>query len=116
MRNDVVITKEMDISFIKPYHQWIQIESFVSNALYEKFLNWISGEFDLYLQDEQNGLVVFFSNGRFSIKKVAEDKENIEIEINVKSKNLTIGNSIANQIMSVHNHLENMYSYSVKEI
>jgi hypothetical protein len=116
MKYDVAMSKEMDISFIKPYHQWTQRKFFISNTLYDKFLNWLSGEFDLYLQDEQNGLEVFFSNGRFSIKKVAENKENIEIEINVKSKNLTIGSSIAHQIMSVYNHLENMYSSSVKEL
>ncbi|WP_296383458.1 hypothetical protein [Winogradskyella sp.] len=114
MKYDVVMTKEKDISFVNPYHQWIQRESFASNLLYDKFLNWLSGEFDLYLQDEQNGLDVFFLNGRFSVKKVAVYKENIEIEINVISKDMSIGNSIANQIMSVHNHFENMYSYSVK--
>lgn len=104
------MTKEMDISFNKPYHQWNQRESFLSMELYNKFLNWIRGEFDLYLQDEQNDLDVFFPNGNFNIKHLAENKEDILIEINVKSKDLRFMNVIINQITSIHNQIENIYS------
>ncbi len=45
------MNKEVNVSFNNPYHQWIQRASITNEHLYNKFLNWISGEFDLYLQD-----------------------------------------------------------------
>ncbi len=38
---------------------------FDSEAIYNKFLNWISGEFDLYPQDESEGLKIFCLKGKF---------------------------------------------------
>lgn len=104
----------MNISFNKPYHQWIKRESIDSKQLYNKFLNWISGEFDLYLQEELNGIEVFFPNGKFSIKAIEEKKKNIEIEINLRSKDLKSINTIGNQIISIHHQIETMYSTTVE--
>jgi len=104
------MTKEMNVSFIKPYHQGIQKESIRNKHLYNKFLNWVSVEFDLYLQEEIHGLEVFFPNGKFTIKSIAERKQDILIEINVKSKDLKAINSIGNQILSIHRQIESIYS------
>ncbi len=104
------MTQELNISFEKPYHFWIQRESFHNKQLYRKFLNWTSGEFDLYLQEELNGLEVFFPKGKFSIKDVKENKKDILIEINFKSKDLTLVNTIGDQIASIYNQLKNIYS------
>jgi len=109
------MTKEMNVSYIKPYHQFTQTESIMNKHIYNKFLNWISSEFDLYLQDELNGLEVFFPDGKFSIKPISENKNDILIEINVKSKNLNLMNLIGNQIISIHDQIESIYSKSVEK-
>ncbi|EDP72781.1 hypothetical protein FBALC1_16807 [Flavobacteriales bacterium ALC-1] len=107
------MTKELNISFKSPYHNWTQRESIVNKQLYNKFLNWTSGEFDLYLQEELNGLEVFFPKGEFSIKALEESKKNMLIEINVKSKDLTLMNTIGNQIISIYHQIESIYSKSI---
>ena len=42
------------------FHQYQKEVLFISTKKYYQFLNWISGEFDLFLQDETNGLKVYF--------------------------------------------------------
>ncbi|MFT4611879.1 MAG: hypothetical protein ACJA1H_001320 [Glaciecola sp.] len=109
------MTKELNVSFIKPYHQLIQRESIMNKHLYNKFLNWISGEFDLYLQEELNGLEVFFPNGEFSIKSVSENKKDILIEINIISKDLNLMNTIGTQITSIYHQIEGIYLKPVEK-
>jgi hypothetical protein len=103
------MTKETTLLNINTKQQWVKRKSLANNDLYNKFLNWISGEFDLYLQDEQNGLDVFFPGGKFNINKAVEAKKGIVVEINVESKNRSLADSITNKIMSIHKHLEEMY-------
>lgn len=85
------------------------IESFDNVKLYKKFLNWVSGEFDLFLQIEEDDLQVFFPNGSLHIKEQAIDSNLISAEINIKSKNSTVGANILNQTTSVANHLKTIY-------
>ena len=68
------------------------------------FLSWVSGAFDLYLQDEFNGLHVFFTEGNFYIKNEVENVKVI-VEINLESKVLENGQMIFDKIMSVYNLL-----------
>lgn len=68
------------------------------------FLSWVSGAFDLYLQDEFNGLHVFFTEGNFHIKNEVENVKVI-VEINLESKALENGQMIFDKIMSVYNLL-----------
>ena len=68
------------------------------------FLSWVSGAFDLYLQDEFNGLHVFFTEGNFHIKNEVENVKVI-VEINLESKVLENGQMIFDKIMSVYNLL-----------
>ena len=75
MENDIII------SYNKPYHQLIKKESFTNIFLYNKFLNWVSGEFDLLLQDESNNLKIFFPNAQLHIKKTTQSSNPIIIEI-----------------------------------
>ncbi|WP_452599697.1 hypothetical protein [Pontimicrobium sp. MEBiC01747] len=103
------MTKKKAVLNKKKKHQLVKRKSLANNQLYNKFLNWISGEFDLYLQEEQNGLNVFFPGGKFNINKVTELKNDIVIEINVESKNLSQTKSITNKIISIHKHLDDMY-------
>lgn len=50
----------MSISFETPYHNFIKYENIKTIEIYNKFLNWIKGEFDLYLIEELDGLIVYF--------------------------------------------------------
>ena len=68
------------------------------------FLSWVSGAFDLYLQDEFNGLHVFFTEGNFHIKNEVENVEVI-VEINLESKALENGQMIFDKIISINNLL-----------
>ncbi len=86
------------------------IESFANPKLYKKFLNWVSGEFDLFLQIEENDLQIFFPNGSLHIKEQNINSNTITAEIKIKSKNPTVGINILNQITSITNHLKNIYS------
>jgi hypothetical protein len=110
------MTKEMKTSFKNSYHHWTQRESIKDKRLYNKFLNWTSGEFDLYLQDELNGLEVFFPQGKFSITTINDSKKAILIEINIKSKDLNVMNTIGNQIISIYHQIESIYSKSFVQL
>jgi hypothetical protein len=63
-------------------------ETSKTNGVYEKLINWVTGEFDLYLKNESETLKVYFPNGWFSIRnfKNENDKEFIEIKVEAKSK------------------------------
>ena len=71
---------------------------FDSEALYLKFINWTSGEFDLYLQDESDELKVFFPGGKFHIKGIAENGKVIA-KITVESSTIKNGQLIVDKIM-----------------
>ncbi len=96
---------ETNISFASPYHQLIRKTTFSSSKRYHKFINWVSGEFDLYLQDESNGLHVFFPEGKFHIKSDTENDTPVIAEIHLKSKVLQKGIDMIDEIMSVYNLL-----------
>ena len=68
------------------------------------FLSWVSGAFDLYLQDEFNGLHVFFTGGNFHIKNEVENVKVI-VEINLESKVLENRQMIFDKIISIYNLL-----------
>ena len=68
------------------------------------FLSWVSGAFDLYLQDEFNGLHVFFTEGNFHIKNEVENVKVI-VEINLESKVLENGQMIFDKITPIYNVL-----------
>lgn len=99
-----MINSYFETSFNAPYHQLNKKTFFKTSKRYYTFINWISGEFDLYLQDDSNGLQVFFPEGKFHItNKINNGK--IIAEINLESRVLTNGQQVFNQIMSVYNHL-----------
>lgn len=97
--------QEINTSFSAPYYQLIRKMVFASSKHYYKFINWIRGEFDLYLQDETNDLQVFLPGCRFNIKHIKGNNDIIIAQINIKSKASDHGNAIINQIMSIYNLL-----------
>lgn len=86
------------------YHacQLLKLDTF---DFYDKFLNWIKGEFDLYLINESlsESLLVYFPNGYFSIKNISKNESFIMMEVKIESKTLDCGTKIAYQITTVLN-------------
>lgn len=85
--------------------EWLYNDSFENVHTFNKFINWLSGEFTLYQQDEFNGLTVFFPNGCLFIKQLEPNKNRVEFRIEVKSKCLKSGTKIFNQVKSILSHL-----------
>ena len=95
----------MNTSFEAPYYNFIQNESIKSIEIYNKFLNWIQGEFDLYQIDELDGLKVYYPNGWFTIKIINKDADIINIEIHGKNKSKNSGFKIYQKIEALYTHL-----------
>lgn len=87
-------------------YEWIQYDSFENTLAFRQFLNWISGEFDLYLKEELSELVVYFPNGYFIISEHENNSDNIKFKILVYSKSLNKGNYIKGKIEVILNHLK----------
>ncbi|MDO6759288.1 hypothetical protein Q4566_03680 [Tamlana sp. 2_MG-2023] len=78
--------------------------------MYNKYLNWVSGEFELYLQDDSNGLKVYFPSGHLSVRLIQSNRQDIYFEIYVKSKNRAFGTRIHNQVIEVLNQIYKLQS------
>ena len=98
----------MDISTDGLYFNFIKHENVASIELYHKFLNWISGEFDLYQKDEFNGVKVYYPNGWFTIKNTSQSEVIISMEINVVCKSRKIGLITVEKIELLFNRLINI--------
>ena len=92
-----------------PY-EWIHDDSFETMHSFTQFINWISGEFVLYQQENIDGLKVFFPNGCFLIKELNLKNNAIGFRIAVKSKCLKNGTQIFNQIVSILTHAKIFHS------
>jgi hypothetical protein len=99
----------MNFSFESTYNHFIIYENIKNIEIYNKFLNWIKGEFDLYLMEDLDGLKVYFPNGWFSIMILSERELDLKIVIQIKSKTLNSGIKIETQIKNSYNHLNQVY-------
>jgi hypothetical protein len=90
-----------------PNHQLIHEATFTSSNGYNKFINWVSSEFDLHLQDNSNGLDVFFPNGKLNIQKATNQDNTLVAKINFESNLQKQGTDIVNKIMTLYNKLAN---------
>ena len=77
---------------------------FDSEAIYDKFLNWISGEFDLYTQDEFEGLKIFLPEGEIFIRHVVEN-DKIITKITLEFRLIRSGQLIFDKILKNYNIL-----------
>jgi len=77
----------MNISFEAPFHTLTRHEKIENIDFYYQFLNWLKGEFDLYLIEEIDGLKVHYPSGLFSVTFFSENEEDVSVEIIIKSKN-----------------------------
>ena len=98
----------MKISFGAPFHTITRYETIESIEFYDQFLNWLRGEFDLYLMEEFDGLKVYYPNGLFSVKLFSKNENDLFIEIEIRSKTLKSVNEVSSKIETVYAHLKNM--------
>lgn len=87
------------------YFELIQSRSIPNKALYKTFINWVSGEFELLLQDNFQGLQIFFPGGWVHITNIETNQNNVEFNILVKSKFQQKGIQINNQINAILEHV-----------
>ncbi len=95
----------MNISFESPYYNFITYENIKTIDVYDKFINWVRGEFDLFQMDELDGLKVYYPNGWFYIELLTESDLDLIIAIKIKSKTLDSGLKTEAQIQIIFNHL-----------
>lgn len=94
--------------YSKPYYKLIQEESIEDKDVYYKFVNWVLGEFDLYLQDNSTGLKVYYPNGWLSIK----NNTNLTIEITIASKSKIVCEKKYSQLVSIYNQVKRTFRYN----
>ncbi|WP_189361302.1 hypothetical protein [Algibacter mikhailovii] len=78
---------------------------FTAPGTYERFVNWVIGEFDLYLINEGEILKVYFPNGWFNIMGNKNESEQYIIEINVKGTSKMVCEEIMVQLEYIYNHI-----------
>lgn len=104
------MSDKMKISFNRPYHIFTEQKSFSNINTYKKFLNWVSGEFDLNLQDESDTLKVFFPTKRLTIKRKQSNSDIILFEINIESRVIHDGFKLKEKIEMIYQNLSKMVS------
>ncbi len=105
MDNSNFLFDKMVIGNTNPSYQAIQLIKLDTIDFYDKFLNWIEGEFDLYLMNvlHRESLLIYFPNGYFSIKNISKTEDFVIVEVKIESRTLDCGTKIANQITAVLN-------------
>lgn len=100
------LEKNIEIFNAKTSNFYLKKEIVIkTNGIHERFVNWVTGEFDLNLKIESETLKVFFPNGWFCIRNFKDEKNKDLIEIIVEGKSKTACQKIMNQLESVHNHV-----------
>jgi hypothetical protein len=82
-----------------------KVEIIKIKGIYERLINWVSGEFDLYLKNESGILKVYFPNGWFSIRNFKDENDKELIEIKVEGKSRIACQKIMNQLECIYNHV-----------
>lgn len=99
----------MNISFKTPIHTFTRHESIENIEIYNQFLNWLKGEFDLYLMEELDGLKVYFPNGLFSVTLFSKNEKDFSIEIKIMSKTLKTAHQMAVKIEIIYGRLNKLF-------
>jgi hypothetical protein len=99
----------MNITFESPFHTITRYEKIENIEFYDQFLNWLKGEFDLYLMEELDGLKVYYPNGLFSVTLFSKNKNDLSIEIKIKSKTLKSVNQVSSKIEIIHRRLRKVF-------
>jgi hypothetical protein len=99
----------MNIAFESPFHTITRYEKIENIEFYYQFINWLKGEFDLYLMEELDGLKVYYPNGLFSVSLFSKNKNDLSIEIKIKSKTLKSVNQVSSKIEIIHRRLRKVF-------
>ncbi|MDO6760004.1 hypothetical protein Q4566_07305 [Tamlana sp. 2_MG-2023] len=67
-------------------YQLKKVEAIRTKNNYERLVNWLCGEFDLYLKNESEVLTIYFPNGWLNVRSFKDKYENVEIIVAGKSK------------------------------
>ena len=81
-------------------------ETILNKAEFNRFLNWVSAEYELYLQDNEKGLTVYFPGICLQIFEKSYENNLLNFEINIKSKYEKNGVQVSRQVLSLLNHLK----------
>jgi hypothetical protein len=101
-----------NIVYETPYYKLIQNKSIETVEIYHKLINWVSGEFDTYLQDESSGLIIYYPNGWLNINCNIQHKNKIIVEFKVNSKSKKSCQNMFIQLEYIYNHLCKIYGYN----
>ena len=100
---------KVDIIYEDHYYKLIHKESVGNLEMYLKLINWVSGEFDVYLQDESSSLVIYYPSGWLSIKCNLQRETKIIVEFTVISKSKKSCQNMFIQLAIIYNHMRNIY-------
>lgn len=94
------------INMKSPHFQIVEIIQLKNNTVFSGFVNWVTGEFDLFLQDEDSkGLKVYFPNGCFSIDRFENTDIEFGVAMKVEGKSKVACQGMMNQLMQIYKHL-----------
>mgnify|MGYP000032348322 CR=1 FL=1 len=68
------------------YSQFSYVDCLNNLNDFDNLINWLSNEFILCLQEENQRIKVYFPNGWFIVKLLKENNNKYKIQINSKSK------------------------------
>jgi len=107
MGNTILESNKINIKLSR-----FQIEEIVelkNNVFFERFINWVIGEFDLFLQDEDSkGLKVYFPTGCFSIYRFENPAIEFGVEMKIEGKSRVVCQGMMNQLMQIYNHISDL--------
>ena len=91
------------------YFEITSTESISNKSEFKRFLNWISAEYELNLQDNQNGLKIYFPWGFLKISEKDYENKVFNFRISIQSKYELKANQTKNQVLSILKHLKHLY-------
>ncbi|WP_282073601.1 hypothetical protein [Polaribacter atrinae] len=109
--NDKLESKIEGLKSKFPYLILKKVQDNKSNDVYERFVNWVAGEFDLYLMNESENLKVYFPNGEFRISNFNNKVNKRFIEIKVEGRSEKICQNMMMRLEMLLNHVLN-YEYN----
>lgn len=85
-------------------------KTFKNSTIYQWFLNWLSGEYDLYLQDDSECFTVYFPYKKLSVTQLKKSDRTFVAEINVEATISEEGLQLFNSVDSLYNLLLTMHN------
>lgn len=96
----------MDTENSRPSHFKLKkVEIINAKGVYDRLINWVIGEFDLYLMNESDSLKVYFPNGSFLIGNYKNENGQEVIKIKVKGKSKFDCQRMMDKLESIYDHV-----------